>query len=55
MKLFTSNRDGVCKRFLHKAEAHVDYVISHYRAHFTGESHLDNREHCLKWRYLRVK
>lgn len=41
--------------FYTKAEARVDYVISHYRTHFPVESHLDNRKHCLKWRYLRAK
>lgn len=41
--------------FYTKAETRVCHVISHYRTYFPAESHLDNREHCLKWRYLRAK
>lgn len=49
------NNRNSANDFYTKAEARVDYVISHYRTHFPVESHLDNRKHCLKRRYLRAK
>lgn len=49
-----NKRNGCANDFYTKAEARVDYVISHYRTYFPVESHLDNRKHCLKCRYLRA-